>query len=97
MICSKITIRHFFDNLKLFFNRDCSPPIETLEKPEHIKIEELMIEQGFDPSVIKSMPATSRKFVVDDFKRILEKKESKKDEEAVTSKTIPERLGIGLQ
>ena len=56
-----------------------------------------MIEQGFDPSVIKSMPATSRKFVVDDFKRILEKKESKKDEEAVTSKTIPERLGIGLQ
>ena len=56
-----------------------------------------MIEQGFDPSVIKSMPATSRKFVVDDFKRILEKKESKQNEEAVTSKTISERLGIGLQ
>lgn len=50
---------------------DCSPPPNTLEKPDHVRIKELMVERGFSLNALASASETYQKQVEQDFKRIL--------------------------
>ena len=50
---------------------DCSPPPNTLEKPDHVRIKELMIERGFSLNALASASETFKKQVEQDFQRIL--------------------------
>ena len=51
---------------------DCSPPPNTLDKPDHVRIKELMVERGYNLNALASASATLQKQVEQDFKRILQ-------------------------